>query len=55
MESKLLSWQSIMEFLRQRVTKEQTSVIVEARIAITPKDTKLLEIRPSQNLETIQF
>ena len=55
MEIQPLTWQTILELLRQRVADKQTSEIIEARIAITPDQAQLLEIRPTTPLETIRF
>lgn len=55
MEIQPLTWQAILELLRQRVVDNQTSTIIEARIAITQHEAQLLEIRPTLPLETIRY
>ena len=55
MEVEPVTFDSILDWLRKHAAKGQTSLIVEARIAISPQDVRLLDFQPATRLETISY
>ena len=55
MEIQPLTIEAIFNHLRERAAKSATSVIVDARIAITPQETRLLDLQLGRTLETIYY
>jgi hypothetical protein len=55
MELKPLTIEAILHRLRDQAAKRMTTVILQARIAVTPQEFTLLDIQAGQPLETIQF
>lgn len=49
------TFETILQSLKERATRSKTPVIVEARIALTPQDELLLDVRPIPTLEIIRY
>jgi hypothetical protein len=47
--------EAIIHRLREQATKRMTTVILEARIAVTPQEFTLLDVQAVRPLETIHF
>lgn len=45
----------ILESLCQQATDREAPLIIDARIALMPEDARLLELKTSSPLATIQF
>ena len=55
MEIQPLTIETLFKLIRERAAKIQTPVIVDARIAISPQETRLLDLRPDRMLEVIHY
>lgn len=55
MDVKTFSFDEMLEWLRQEASNRQSMFIVEARIAVSRKETKLLDIQQTRKLETIRY
>lgn len=55
MEIQPLTLEAIFNLLRARAAKSATPVIVDARIAISPQETRLLDLQPGHTLEIIYY
>ncbi|HWX21515.1 MAG TPA: hypothetical protein VN578_16560 [Candidatus Binatia bacterium] len=55
MENHPLSFESVLEWLQKQAATSQTLLIVQARFAISPRETRLLAIQPEASLETIHY
>ena len=49
------TFEIILDALRKQAATNQTPLILDARIAITPQDAQLLEVQPVRPLEIIRF
>lgn len=45
----------VLESLRERLADDAAQLIVEARIALTPGEARLLEVKSAQPLATIAY
>lgn len=50
-----ITFDAILRSLKKQATRRKTPVIVQARIAITPQDELLLDVRPIPILATIRY
>lgn len=55
MELQPLTIEGIFEQLRGHFAEDQTTVFVDARIAITANEARLLEMHAAQPLQTIRY
>ena len=55
MEISPLSLESVVKWLQEQAAELQTPLIVQARIAVGPKETRLLAIQPEGLLEVISY
>ena len=55
MEIKPNAITTVLDKLRERAAENQTALIVEARIVVSPQEVRLLEVRPLFPLATIRF
>ena len=55
MEIQPLTLETIFNLLRERAAQSQIPLIVDARIAVSPQEARLLAIRPERPLETIRY
>jgi hypothetical protein len=55
MEIQRLTIEAVFNLLRERAAKSKAPVIVDARIAISPQETRLLDMKASGPLEVIRF
>jgi hypothetical protein len=49
------SLNTILKNLGEYAAQMRTPVIVDARIAVTPQDAKVLDLRPALPLQTIRY
>lgn len=50
-----MTLQTTLEWLQKRAASGQTALVVELRIAVTPRRAQFLEIKAYQPLATIHF
>jgi hypothetical protein len=50
-----ITLETILRSLRKRASRKRTPVIIEARIAITPQEELLLDVRPTRPLKVIRY
>ena len=55
MEVQPFTFEIILDALRKQAATNQTPLILDARIAITPQDAQLLEVQPARPLEIIHY
>jgi len=55
MERKSFTFEKLLEWLRQEAASQKSTLLVEARIAVSPLEAKLLEMQPGENLEIIAY
>jgi hypothetical protein len=55
MEIQPLTIEAVFTLLRERAAKSKTPLIVDARIAVSLQETRLLDLKPSGALEIIYF
>lgn len=55
MEIHPITIEAIVDELRQRVRRSTEPVLVDARLAITPEEARLVSVRPVVSLETIRY
>jgi hypothetical protein len=55
MEIQPLTLEALLDWLRKQAAERQTSFIIQARIALSPQGTRLLDVQPVGPLETIRF
>ena len=55
MEIQPLTLEAIFNLLRERAAKSATPVIVDARIAISSQETRLLDLQPGRTMEIIYY
>ena len=55
MENQPLTIETIFTLLRERAARSQTPLIVDARIAISPQEARLLDLKPGATLEVIHY
>jgi hypothetical protein len=55
MEVQPITWEAIMESLRERAARSQVPLIVEARIAVSPQEARLLDLQLVRPLDTIPY
>jgi len=55
MEIQTLTLETLFNLLRERAAKSATPVIVDARIAVSPQEARLLDLQPSRMLEVIYY
>jgi len=50
-----LTLEGILDWLQQQAAERHTALIVQARIAVSPHEARLLTIQPEGLLETIRY
>ncbi len=55
MEVQPFTFEAILDALRNQAATDQTPLIVEAHIAISPREARLLELKPARPLKIIRF
>jgi len=55
MEVQALTLNTILELFRQRAAERQNSIVVEARIVVSPDGARLLDVQPEGLVETINY
>ena len=55
MEVQALTLNTILELLRERAAERQNSILVEARIVVSPEGARLLDVQPEVPVETINY
>lgn len=55
MEVQPFTFEIILDALKKHAATDQTPLILDARIAITPQDAQLLEVEPARPLEIIRY
>lgn len=55
MEIQPLTIEAVFTLLRERTAKSKTPIIVDARIAVSLEEARLLDLKPSAALEIIHF
>jgi hypothetical protein len=55
MEIQTLTWEDIIRSIQERSAESQAPLILEARIAISPHEMRLLEVQLDCSLEIIRY
>ena len=55
MENRPPSIEFVLNWLQKQAAASRTPLIVQARIVVTPRETRLLAIQPEGLLETISY
>jgi len=55
MEVQPSTFEVILDALRKQAATNQTPLIVEAHIAISPQEARLLELKPARPLKIIRY
>ena len=55
MELRMPTWERILELLQKHAIEDEISLIIEARIAISPEGTFVLDLKPNRRLQTIRY
>jgi len=55
MEVQPFTLEVILDALRKQAATDQTPLILEAHIAISPKEARLLDLRPARPLKIIRY
>jgi hypothetical protein len=55
MEIQPLTLEALLDWLRKQAAERQAPLVVQARIAVSSRETRLLTIQPERPLETISF
>ncbi len=55
MENRPASVEVILDWLQKQATVSQSALFVQARLVISPRETRLLAIQPEGLLETIHY
>jgi hypothetical protein len=55
MEIQSLTLEAILDWTRKHAPERQLPFIVQARIAVSPQESYLLNVQPEQPIETISY
>ncbi len=55
MEVQPFTFEVILYALRKQAATDQTPLIVEAHIAVSPQEARLLELKPARPLKIIRY
>jgi hypothetical protein len=55
MEPKTFTLEKLLEWLRQEAASQRSTLIVEARIAISAQEARVLDMQPTRPLDVIAY